>query len=112
MHRKTTFTWIRNILVYAAAVSTALLMLYTFASAEDDGLTKGLSAYLKRDYRSAVAHFKEHVTRMPDAKAYYFLGYASYELKETKESAEYFREAYLIDPNFTPKVTSYGEKKR
>jgi TolA-binding protein len=112
MRGKTTYTWIRNILVHVAAAGTAILLLYSFVSAEDDSFERGLSSYMKRDYSSAVAYFKEHVARMPDAEAYYFLGYASYELGQTKDAAGYFREAYLIDPNFTPMVRNYGKPRR
>jgi len=112
MSGKTTFTWIRNILVHAATAGMAILLLSSFVLAQDDSFQKGLSAYMKGDYSSAVTYFKEHVARVPDAEAYYFLGYASYELGLTKDAEDYFREAYLIDPNFTPTATNYGKSSR
>jgi len=42
---------------------------------------KGIRAYFKKDYAAAVKYLKEYVSRNQKAKAYYFLGYAQYELK-------------------------------
>ena len=99
-------------LVCTVATSMVLLMVCASLSAERDTFAKGLTAYMKRDYRTAVVHLKEYVAHQPDANAYYFLGYASYEMNQMKEAAEYFREAYLIDPNFTPKITGHGKTKQ
>jgi tetratricopeptide (TPR) repeat protein len=95
------------------------------AFAQDEVYAKGIRAYFKRDYATAVQYLKEYVARKPEAKAYYFLGYAQYELKRKTgspkgrkdfwadtESAKYFREAYLIDPEFSPKTVGFGKKKK
>ncbi len=84
--------------------------------AEGDLYEKGLSAYLKKDYRAAVKYLKEYVSIRRDARGYYLLGYASYELRRRegkaagrrdfwgdRETEEYFREAYRIDPDFSPR---------
>ncbi len=84
----------------------------------DDGLyEKGLRAYLKKDYKTAVKYLKEYVADNRDARAYYLLGYASYEVKRREaksrgrrdswgdgETEEYFRKAYRIDPDFSPRA--------
>jgi hypothetical protein len=83
--------------------------------AEEGLYEKGMSAYLKKDYKTAVKYMKEYVAEKPDAKGYYLLGYANYELKRKTglsrgrkdfwgdtETAKYFREAYLINPDFSP----------
>jgi tetratricopeptide (TPR) repeat protein len=93
--------------------------------AQEDAYAKGLRAYFKKDYAAAVNYLKEYVARKPEAKAYYFLGYAQYELKRKTgnprgrkdfwadtESAKYFREAYLIDPEFSPKAVGFVKKKK
>lgn len=98
------------VVMFAAAV----------ALAEDGLYEKGLNAYLKKDYKSAVKHLKEYVAGKPDAKGYYLLGYASYELKRKEgrskarrdlwsdnETAGYFREAYRIDPDFSPRAAIF-----
>jgi tetratricopeptide (TPR) repeat protein len=85
------------------------------ASAQDTGYELGVSAYTERDYEKAVEHLKRHIERSPDARAYYILGYAIYALqregrKEFGESAEYFRQAYLLDPDFDPDTIGFVAK--
>ena len=78
--------------------------------AQDELFEKGRRAYLKKDYRSAVKYLSEYVAQSPDPQALYLLGYANYEVRRKGPrqgkknfwgdtgTAEYFREAYLIDP--------------
>jgi tetratricopeptide (TPR) repeat protein len=93
--------------------------------AQDEVYAKGIRAYFKKDYAAAVNYLREYVARKPEAKAYYFLGYARYELKRRTgshtgrkdfwadtEAAKYFREAYLIDPEFSPQAAGSGKKKK
>ena len=97
----------------------------TTVFAQEDTYAKGLKAYFKKDYAAAVNYLKEYVARKPEAKAYYFLGYAQYELKRRTgnprgrkdfwadtEAAKYFREAYLVDPEFSPKAAGFVKKKK
>lgn len=113
-------------LVKCGIVSLVILAFSGSAAfAQDEVYAKGIRAYFKKDYATAVKYLKEYVARKPEAKAYYFLGYAQYELKRrTKdprgrkdfwadtESAKYFREAYLIDPEFSPHTAGSGQKKK
>lgn len=71
---------------------------------------KALEAYAKKDYKTAVKYLKELVDEEPSAEAYYLLGYAAYKLKNMAESAEYFKEAYLLDPSFEPKKIKFDAK--
>ncbi len=88
--------------------------------AEEGLYEKGLSAYFKKDYKTAVQYLKEYVAGNPDAKGYYLLGYANYELKRKggrsggrrdfwgdTETAGYFKEAYRIDPDFSPRTAIF-----
>ena len=116
----------RSGIVICGVVSVVILAFSTStAFAQDEVYAKGIRAYFKKDYASAVNYLKEYVARKPEAKAYYFLGYAQYELKRRTgnprgrkdfwadtESAKYFREAYLIDPEFSPKAVGFGKKKK
>lgn len=91
----------------------------TVVRAQGDAYEQGLHAYLRKDYRTAVKHLKEYVDRKRDAKAYYLLGYANYELKRKSgakgrrdfwgdtETAQYFKEAYRIDPDFSPRTSAF-----
>jgi TolA-binding protein len=78
--------------------------------AQEDLYEKALHAYHKKDFKVTVQYLKEYVARKPDAGAYYLLGYANYKLNNRKEAAEYFREAYLIDPNFTPREIDFKNR--
>jgi TolA-binding protein len=63
---------------------------------------KALQYYNSRKYKEAVRLFKEYAKKKPDATVYYRIGYALYQLHEFDEANRYFREAYLIDPGFSP----------
>ncbi len=62
---------------------------------------KGLKSYYKGNYQEAVRILKEYVRHRPDPRAYYLIGYGLYELGRYEEAAKYFKEAYLIDPEFS-----------
>ncbi len=102
-------------------IGCVFVMFSTAALCAEEGLyEKGLRAYLKKDYKTAVKDLKEYVAGHRDAKGYYLLGYANYELKRKtgkskgrsdfwgdRETAEYFKEAYRIDPDFSPRSTIF-----
>lgn len=105
------FVSVVTVSITAAAFVGVLLALPVRSVSAQEGLyQKGVHAYLKKNYRDAAKYLREYTDRTPDAAAYYLLGYANYKLKNGKESEENFRQAYLIDPGFTPK--SLNLKKR
>ena len=66
-------------------------------------------AYLKaKNFDAAIREFEAAEEINPDAEAYYYLGYAYYLKGRTGDkesrikSRENFKNAYEIDPNFTP----------
>jgi TolA-binding protein len=94
-----------NALFLPAIIVTLLVSFPAFA--QETEYEKGAKAYMDRDYETAVVHLREHVSRVPDAKAYYMLGYSLYALeragrREFAHSAEYFRQTYMIEPGFDP----------
>jgi len=91
------------------AILIAITIIITFSSAPEifsaDSSTeyqKALQYYNSRKYKEAVGLFKEYAKKKPDASVYYRIGYALYQLHEFDEANRYFREAYLIDPGFSP----------
>ncbi len=70
--------------------------------AQENPYDLAVSAYMKKDYRSAVKHLREYVGKKPDPYAYYLLGYALYKMKQHPESVKCFQEAYVLDPNISP----------
>jgi hypothetical protein len=91
------------------AILIAITIIITFSSASEtfpaDSNTeyqKALQYYNSRKYKEAVRLFKEYAKKKPDATVYYRIGYALYQLREFDEANRYFKEAYLIDPVFSP----------
>ena len=89
-----------------SALLAASLLLFTVTASFANGelYEKALQAYRKKNFTAASGLLKDYLAEKPDPKAYYLLGYAAYKLKQHKESAEYFKQAYLIDPDFNPDV--------
>lgn len=87
------------------ALVIALLVLFAAAAgasvSDDKDFRAGLKSYNTRNFKAAVVHFKEYINRKPDPTAYYLIGYSLYELGRFSESDEYFRDAYLIDPEYS-----------
>lgn len=79
-----------------------LLMMPSFAIATDNLYDQAVTAYVKKDFKTAVRLLKEYTKETPDASAYYLLGYALYKQRNFAESARYFQEAYTLDPNASP----------
>jgi tetratricopeptide (TPR) repeat protein len=88
--------------VFAAVVFLMTVTLSGAAALTDDSEFKaGLKYYNSKNYKAAVKQFKEYLAKKPDPKGYYLTGYALYKLGKFNESEEYFREAFLIDPEFS-----------
>jgi tetratricopeptide (TPR) repeat protein len=74
--------------------------------AKDAGdLDTAIQLYNSGKFGEAVNYLREYVDQRPDPKGYYLLGYALYKLKRFDEAEEYFNQAYLIDPAFSPEAS-------
>ncbi|MDI6745270.1 MAG: DUF5684 domain-containing protein [Thermodesulfovibrionales bacterium] len=62
---------------------------------------KALKYYNSKKYKEAVEVLKEQLQKAPSAVDYYLLGYALYKLGRFEEANEAFKEAYLLDPEFS-----------
>ncbi len=90
-------------IAFIIAVFVALTLLPGLAFAEIDPEYKtGLKYYNSGQYAEAVKVFKDYVKKKPVASAYYRIGYSLYKLDRHDEAIEYFKEAYLVDPDFSP----------
>lgn len=85
-----------------------LLFFVSSGLAQQSAYDKALDAYSKKEFNTAIEYLKEYIAEKPEAQAYYLLGYANYKLKKFKEAADYFSEAYLLDPEFDPN-TIFGK---
>lgn len=77
-----------------------------FAGSNSDYETARKYYYSGR-YGEAVKHLEDYIAQKPDAAAYYMMGYALYKLKRFDEANEYFRDAYLLNPTYSP-ITNGG----
>ena len=67
---------------------------------------KAVRYYNTGKYKEAVEIFKDYIKTNPEAPAYYRIGYALYELGAYDEANQYFQQAYLIDPSFSPDIVA------
>lgn len=93
-------TYILAILFAFSIVSSV-----AFAKTETE-YDKAVRFYNTGKYREAVDIFKDYIKTNPEAPAYYRIGYALYELGEYAEANQYFQQAYLIDPSFSPDIVA------
>jgi len=78
----------------------------TILAKTDTDYDTALKYYNSGKYKEAVRLFQEYIKKKPEPSAYYRIGNALYELRKFSEANEYFKQAYLIDPNFSPELDS------
>jgi hypothetical protein len=93
--------------VYIIAVFFTLSVISGVALAKTEtDYDKAVRYYNTGKYKEAVEIFKDYIKTKPEAPAYYRIGYALYELGEYAEANQYFQQAYLIDPSFSPDIVA------
>jgi tetratricopeptide (TPR) repeat protein len=71
--------------------------------AADAHFQEGLKLYFKQQYVDATKEFEEAIKIDPEnAKAYYFIGYSYYKLKNMPKAMETFEQAYHLDQRYSP----------
>ncbi len=89
-------------LVFVVVFVLGLIVALNAAFAETDpDYAAALKLYNSKQYNRAAEQLKEYVKKNPTAAAYYLLGYALYKVGSFDEANEYFKEAYLLDPDFS-----------
>jgi tetratricopeptide (TPR) repeat protein len=90
-------------LLLAVLIMGCVLSFVSVALAQDKGdFNRAMKYYSSGRFHEAAKYLREYVERRPDPKGYYLLGYSLYKLKRFGEAEEYFGQAYLIDPAFSP----------
>lgn len=79
------------------------------AAAGNNEYDTALKAYYTGHFKKAVDGLKDYVDSRPEAAAYYLIGYGLYKLGKYKEATQYFDQAYLIDPTFSPEQIGFGK---
>lgn len=89
----------KSIIIGTVVIS---LITFSFCFANETPVEKAYSLYYKGEKEAAIDMIEDYVMENPDAKAYYFLGYAYYEMKEFAKAREYFDEAYRLKSFYSP----------
>lgn len=95
--------------VILVTIAVVLLSAVPGLAAGNNQYGSALKAYYRGHYKEAVKELQDYVKREPDAAAYYLIGYGLYKLGMYKEATEYFDQAYLINPTFSPDEIGFGK---
>ncbi len=84
-------------------LSAFLVLSLSSTTFADEDFDRAVELYSTGKYERAIDVLKDYVQQKPEPAAYWMIGYALYKLKRFEEADKYFNDAYLIDPNFSPK---------
>ena len=96
----------KKIAFIVSLLLTVFFVSNTVLAVTDSEYAKALKYYNSKKYKEAVRIFKVYVEKKPEPSAYYRIGYGLYELRKFDEANEYFKQAYLIDPNYSPELVA------
>jgi TolA-binding protein len=96
--------------LFAGIVLISVFIVSSVSYAGNEDFEKGVKYYQKRDFRRAEESLGKYVSQIPDPVGYYLLGYAEYKMKKFGEAKKHFSDAYLIDPDVSPKVNEVLKK--
>ncbi len=88
--------------VIALILTILSLMSFSLCWAQEASLEKAYSLYYKGKKEAAISMMEEYVNKNPEPEAFYFLGYAYYEMKKMDKAAKYFNEAFVRSPFYSP----------
>ena len=102
----------RVIALVLVLVSLMSFSLCWAQDAQNASVQKAYNLYYKGQKQQAIDMMKEYVKEHPDAEAFYFLGYAYYEMDRQEEAAKYFNEAFVRSPFYSPIPEEEKEEKK
>ncbi len=88
------------------------LLIPSLGFAQDSPLEKAYSLYYKGKKLEAIKVMKEHAESNPSPEAFYFLGYAYYELEQFKKASQYFNNAFSRKPFYSPMAKDDKQDKK
>lgn len=88
--------------VIALVLTIISFMSFSMCWAEDTSLKKAYSLYYKGEKKAAISLMKDYVSDHPDPAAFYFLGYAYYEMQDMETASKYFNESFVRRPFYSP----------
>ncbi len=91
----------------AISLFFSFLLMFTLTSTSlyaqvNKDYERALKLYKNKRFSEASEILYRYVQKKPTPSAYYLLGYSLYKLGRHAEAMKYFREAYLLDPEFKP----------
>ncbi|MBC8413468.1 MAG: tetratricopeptide repeat protein [Nitrospira sp.] len=86
----------------AAILLISYLLLPSISLGENNSLQKAYDMYYRGDKQKAIELVEGSLGPNSDPAAYYFLGYAYYEMQRMEKAAKYFNEAYIRRPFYSP----------
>ncbi len=89
-----------KILIFAVAALIVLSSLPGFA--DEVPVNEAYSLYYSGQQDEAIRMMEDYIIDHPDPAAYYFLGYAYYEMKDMEKASEYFDEAFRLKSFYSP----------
>jgi tetratricopeptide (TPR) repeat protein len=89
-------------IIVPALIVLSLLVSVSYCWANEAALKEAYSLYYKGQKEAAVKMIEEYVKENPDPAAYYFLGYAYYEMKDMNKSRECFSESFRLKSFYSP----------
>ncbi len=91
-------------IAFFVVLSFLVLMSSDLIAKPDTEYERAMQYYNKGNYKEAARLLKDYVKHRPEPVAYYRTGYALYKLKQFDEANEYFKQAYIVDPSFSPQA--------
>lgn len=82
---------------------TLLIVSLPVTALANEEFDRAVEKYGQGRFQEAIEILTVYVEKNPEPAAYWLIGYSFYKLKRFDEADEYFKSAYLIDPDFSPK---------
>ena len=79
-----------------------LLVSFSLCSAQEISVEKAYTLYYKGEKGKAIEIMEDYVIDNPEPGAFYFLGYAYYEMKQMDKAMEYFSKAFKHKDFYSP----------
>ena len=88
--------------VIAVALLIFSLMSFSLCMAATSPVEEAYTLFYKGEVDKAIELVEAYVEDTPDAGAYYFLGYAYYEMEQMDKAMEYFSKSFKLKSFYSP----------
>jgi TolA-binding protein len=88
--------------LFALALVILCFIFSSLSWAQKTPLEQAYSLYYKGDKVAAIEVVEDYIKDNREPNAYYFLGYAYYEMQQMDKAREYFSEAFKLRDFYSP----------